>query len=124
MLSMTGAGMRPRTHLAIDNLRVLEQGVQLLRRIDQSVFLAAPRPLSEFGAGSHFRHCLDYYQCFLAGVRGGRVDYDRRERDERVERDLGQTLQRMVALMRDLEGLDSVDPELLLAVRQDAGPDE
>jgi hypothetical protein len=37
--------------------------------------------------GPHFRHCIDHYLCLLRGLDSGEVDYDARDRDERIERD-------------------------------------
>ena len=38
--------------------------------------------------GGHTRHCVEFYQVFLAGLDSGRIDYDARARDVRIENDL------------------------------------
>nr|MBA2621572.1 hypothetical protein [Acidobacteriota bacterium] len=35
--------------------------------------------------GGHFRHCLEFVNCFLAGIAAGRVDYDSRQRNHLIE---------------------------------------
>jgi len=38
--------------------------------------------------GSHLRHVIEHFQCFLAGVDDGLIDYDARARDESLERNM------------------------------------
>lgn len=35
--------------------------------------------------GAHLRHCVEHFQCFLAGAAEGRIDYDARCRDRKME---------------------------------------
>ena len=65
----------------------LEQGLALLERLDDRLYNETGGLPVRSGVGSHFRHCLDFYQAFLKGVEQGRVNYHRRERDTFVERD-------------------------------------
>lgn len=37
--------------------------------------------------GQHFRHILDFYQCFFKGVNTGEIDYAKRIRDTKIEVD-------------------------------------
>lgn len=37
--------------------------------------------------GPHLRHILDHFTCLFAGLTAGRIDYDERARDPRLERD-------------------------------------
>jgi uncharacterized damage-inducible protein DinB len=71
--------------LIADNLAALQQALDLLERLDDAQFSQPNGVLALTSVGSHLRHCLDFYQCFLAGLAKGRVNYDQRERDERVE---------------------------------------
>ncbi len=85
--------------LALDSVRLLAEGRSLLEGLDDAVFLGTPAV--RLGAvASHFRHCLDFYLCFLRGLGRGAVDYDERTRDPRVESDR----RRAVALAAELEG--------------------
>lgn len=63
------------------------QGVDLLSEIDDAVYTKAENgAFADGGAvGGHFRHCLEFVNCFLAGIENGRVDYDSRTRDHRIE---------------------------------------
>jgi uncharacterized damage-inducible protein DinB len=84
---------------AIDgNCHALEQGVQALREIDDLTYQAA---------GPHFRHVLDHYHSFLAGLPDGRVDYDARRRDPRLEQDRSLAIATALGTAADLRRLPS-----------------
>jgi len=76
------------------------------------------------GIGPHLRHCIDFYSCFLRDHAGGRVDYDRRERNPRLETDRGTALAEIRRLTEALEAISSEDPGRALAVRVDVSPRE
>lgn len=65
----------------------LGQGVRLLGRLDAEVYGRSPEPLTKSPVGAHVRHALDCCLCFLDGAPAGRIDYDRRQREERTELD-------------------------------------
>lgn len=93
-----------------DNLAVLRQGRALLDALDEGGFTRNAPSLSLSGVGPHLRHVLDFYGRFLSALEGdgpARIDYDLRDRDERVERDpahagavLDATVTRLAALGR------------------------
>ena len=59
------------------------RGAKLIGKISDAVY----RKKAD-GAGSvgeHFRHNLDFVNAFLNGLSGGKIDYNRRERDIKVE---------------------------------------
>jgi len=68
--------------------QVLQQGLDLLSELDGLRFetvIAAPYSAS---IGQHYRHVLDHFLCLEAGVFTGTIDYDRRERNPRLETDI------------------------------------
>lgn len=81
------------TNLNLQNLltrklaEILRQGVDLLAEIDDPLYTKAENgAFADGGAvGGHFRHCLEFVNCFLAGVGNGRIDYERRERNHQIE---------------------------------------
>ncbi|MEW6273313.1 MAG: lysophospholipid acyltransferase family protein [Thermodesulfobacteriota bacterium] len=102
----------PRPSIAQANVEVLEQGAELVRRLDDATFRR--------GIGPQVRHCLDFYGCFLRGLAGRRVDYDARERDVLVESSRRIALERYAALIAALRELGEADAAVALQVRAEA----
>jgi uncharacterized damage-inducible protein DinB len=103
------------------NVQVLHQAVDLLAALDDELFSRAC-PLSPGGSiGKHLRHCLDFYDCFLAGLLTGMVDYTHRERDERVETQRLRALGRLEAISAQLLELETGTHRPIL-VREEAAP--
>ena len=90
-------------------IEVLKQGRDLLKRIDDQVFLRPIPPLFSYGIGSHIRHCLDFYTCFLQGFDLRHIDYDKRERDELLETDRPAAIAKMDSLIEQMSQLTIAD---------------
>lgn len=95
---------------------LLEQVGRLLRSIDPVVFVSTSKVSPCGSIGAHLRHVIDFYQRFLAGVESGRVDYNKRERDPKLEQDLTSALTRIGSLIEDLRELYAVDEQESLLV--------
>lgn len=69
------------------NGALLQQADELLAQLTDAE-LSAPRPLL-FGSsiGQHVRHIIEYYALLLGQHTTGRLNYDRRQRDRRMETD-------------------------------------
>ncbi len=91
-------------HLRSAALAVLDQGLDLLASLENADY---KRPLPQaFNAsiGGHYRHCLDHFERLL--VAGADViDYDSRQRDERIERDPALAAERTRELAAALRAL-------------------
>lgn len=85
-----------------DNIEALKQGIELIARLDDRLYTQPNRELSLGGVGAHFRHCIDFYHSFLAGAESGRINYDLRERDERLEKNRLFAIAKLNALTVDL----------------------
>lgn len=113
--------MSTRNTLIQDNVRLLEQGAALLSELPPDLYPKPEPSVASSGIGSHVRHVIDYYRRFLSGVESGRLDYDRREREERIERDLEYGCDQLRATIRALDGLRGEgDPSAPLMVKMDA----
>jgi uncharacterized damage-inducible protein DinB len=109
--------MRP---LAIEqNLEILRQGLELLRTLDDEAY-SRPGPAGESGLGPHFRHSIEFYRTFLAGLAERRIDYDARARDEDVETDRRSAIRAIEEILSDLEAASDIDRNETLRVRVDA----
>ena len=107
-----------------DNIALLRQGLTLLVEIDDALYSKPEPAISSSAIGSHVRHVVDYYQRFLVGLDAGRVDYDPRERDVRVERERAIGIERCERLTDELEGLRARGLEPSLRVRVDAAKED
>jgi uncharacterized damage-inducible protein DinB len=111
--------MKAEGRLAADNVVFLDQGVDLLSRLDDPLFRASPDGLFRGGVGAQFRHCIDFYGCFLDGLGTGRVDYSRRQRDERVETSRTHALAAASRVRERLLAIDAHDAPRALEVRSE-----
>ena len=72
-----------------ENMEVLRQGLDLLDQLDDEQFCNGVPALKLAGPGSHFRHVIDFYRRLFEGLAESdsprTIDYDRRERDPRIE---------------------------------------
>ena len=114
--------MRNDNHLVAGCVRVLEQGVDLLERIDDRLYTRTGGLPVQSGVGSHFRHCIDFCQSFLAGLASGRVDYDRRERDPLVGRDRAFAATKLRIIISELQRLapDGGEATVLVSLEGEA----
>jgi hypothetical protein len=92
-----------------DNIGLLEQGDRLIEALDDRSFVEAPVGLSQSGIASHFRHCLDVYDCFLRGIVSGLINYDAREREVSGECDRLATKRRITRIIYSLRELDGAE---------------
>jgi hypothetical protein len=117
------ARMTTRTLLVEESCRILRQGIDLVAALDDELYKKPQEPVTTSGIGGHIRHCIDHVQCLLAGLAQGRVDYDRRERDPRVESDRRHAIR---GLRRAIDGLAAIDAARdygALAIKTDAPED-
>jgi len=97
------------------NIHVLKQGAALMRRLDDRAY--GNHALGERSAiGVHLRHALDFYTLFFEGMTTGRIDYDRRARDKRIEQDRGFAIERSEQLIEQLRQLGDIDADIWVKV--------
>lgn len=88
-------------------MAILDQGELLLRSVTAADYGRRVPEAFQGSLGGHYRHCLDHFTSLLRAPELGEVDYDRRERDPRVESEPEAAL----ALTRWLRGrLERVRP--------------
>ena len=85
-----------------DNIEILRRGIAALDQMNGDLY-AEPAYRSGSSIGAQFRHILDHYQAFLAGLESGRIDYDARERDRLVETDIEAARTQAERIRRELE---------------------
>lgn len=102
--------------LITNNVRLLTQGLELIERLDDASYSKTNAALSLNSAGSHFRHCIDFYNCFLATIGTGRINYDLRPRNEVVERDRELAIAEIEKIIEGIRKLSLADGQKELHV--------
>ncbi|MEX2592158.1 MAG: hypothetical protein WD426_05245 [Anditalea sp.] len=95
-------------------LSVLNQLEESLESITIEVYPKKLAILGESSIGMHVRHILEFYACLLNGYQTGTVDYDSRERNERLQEVKSAAIDTLRELKRTIEKLE--DKVLVLQV--------
>jgi uncharacterized damage-inducible protein DinB len=66
---------------------ILLQGEDLVRTLPLERYAQRVPAAFHGSIGGHYRHCLDHFASLLRALDSDEVDYDRRERDPRVEQE-------------------------------------
>ncbi|MEO8658169.1 MAG: hypothetical protein ABI693_06850 [Bryobacteraceae bacterium] len=104
------------------NTMWLEQALELLSQLDDTTYTAVPRELAPHRAGSHLRHIVEFYECFLDGVESAHVDYDARRRDPFVEQSRAAAELKIRRIMERLKSEPEIMRDCVIWVRmEDAG---
>ncbi len=123
--SLPGAGVGESVvNLVSQSIHHLEQGLELLHKLNRQALSSTAEDDHGAGIGGHFRHIIDYYRCFFRGLESGRVDYDARQRDPRLEKDRRQAIRVIEELIVELAVLTAADSRRTLEVRGDAGGED
>ena len=107
--------------LVADNIAILKQGIELTSCLGSLYSRATPRCL-QGGIGAHFRHCIDFYNCFLSSIGSGRINYDLRGRNELVENNPERAAFELQAIIDGLRSFSFADghTELLVVMEGSA----
>lgn len=92
----------------IGNCHLLRQAAELLRGMDDVTYADGGRGPDVSPVGVHFRHLIDHYQAFFAGLPEGQIDYDLRQRQTPMETDRSLALATLLGIARDIERIDGV----------------
>jgi hypothetical protein len=103
------------------NICCLEQGIDLLESIDQEAYIAKCGQCFESTIGGHIRHNLDHYAAFLDGYLDGKVDYDARMRDARIENSPEFAIGMMKSQIEGLRAIKTPDYSAPIIICMDEG---
>jgi uncharacterized damage-inducible protein DinB len=107
-------------HIAAQNLYFLEQGRQLLATLDDELFSREGRTPRSASVGTHLRHIIDCFRCFLRGLKSDRIDYDARQRHPRIETNRATAEAALAEIVASLAALEGTPASRLLEVKVDA----
>lgn len=68
---------------------VLVQGLELLFSVGDHTYSRAASSPYNASMGQHYRHVLEHFQALIWGERAGEINYDARERNRRIENEVG-----------------------------------
>jgi uncharacterized damage-inducible protein DinB len=88
----------------------------LLEKLNSDDYAARPDVLFGASIGEHYRHILEFYLLLVSGSFTGVISYDRRERDARIAND---TTFARETIDRIMNGLETLDLELLVHLEAD-----
>lgn len=96
----------------------VEYAVSVLQQAELLAAVASASPEVSYGTevGPHLRHVIEHFQLFLNGLRSGVINYDRRERELSLERDMAVLRERIVGLIWSLRALKSADMQATVEV--------
>jgi hypothetical protein len=117
--------MEERLEAVDGNCVVLEQALEVLRRMDDATYAQAGAAPGISAVGVHFRHVLDHYRAFFAGLPFTEIDYDARDRRVPLERDRTLAIAAVMDYLRDLDRLSAGlgEREVRVNLRSLAGQD-
>jgi uncharacterized damage-inducible protein DinB len=101
------------------NIAWLRQAIALVSRLDDDQFMRSPDGWQPHRVSGHLRHVIEFYECFLDGVKSSHVDYDARRRDEMLERSRAAAIGRLRQLIERLETDQMLRGDALLWVRME-----
>ncbi|HUL34435.1 MAG TPA: hypothetical protein VL128_11165 [Candidatus Eisenbacteria bacterium] len=83
---------------------VLQQGLNLLSRLDDEKYSRIARDPFNASVGGHYRHVLEHFQCLIEGMSQRVVNYDARRRNPRIENEVGYASASTGEVLRILRG--------------------
>lgn len=102
------------------NRNLLRQSSDLLAGITDANYCESPSGLEPHRVGGHLRHILEFYECFLSGLRRGFIDYDSRRRDPLLESSRAEAIQRIQMLLQRLTDVEKFESQRILWVKAEA----
>lgn len=107
-----------------ENIQALQQGASLLNQLSDSAYVHAEQSAFKSSIGEHIRHNLDHYDCFLKGLKSGRIDYSQRQRESRLEQDRAYAIAEISRLLERLESLATEQDRPCVMVAEDVDRDQ
>lgn len=103
-----------------DNIGYLRQAANLLKNIADELYCKSAPLAFGSGVGQHLRHCLEHYESFLSGWQTGKIDYDARARNARIETERAYALSLIEEIVTALQRIGEEVADRNLHVKQDS----
>ena len=109
-------------YLKQNNIVCLQQGIDLLDKLSDDAYMHVNPPVYTSCVGDHYRHCLEHYGSFFKGLPARCIDYDARDRDQRIASERVYAIEVTSTLIKQLNQLSC--PKEALQVKMDCRLDE
>ena len=107
-----------------DNIACVRRAIVLVEQLDSDFYTGRHPDFFNGTIGCHVRHNIDHYLSFFRGMPTGRIDYDNRDRDPRLETDPGHASCALEGIARQLSSLECCDLDAPCSVRVNADSDD
>jgi len=87
----------------------LQEMEELAKNLGDVFYIATPKILFGASVGKHYRHIIEFYQSLINGLPNGTINYDKRNRDIRIENDINYAMQMIVELKNQLSLMSNAD---------------
>lgn len=108
----TAGSFQKQQWLVKESTGLLHQALGFLDQLDDETY----RDNSDT-VGAHLRHILEFYECFLEGIKIRHVDYDARRRDRAVETGRLAAQAKIQSILRQFHEVRDLGSEDMLWVR-------
>lgn len=102
-------------NLKQDTEGIIQQVCDLLHRMNDDMYGQPLEIFSDSSIGSHIRHIHGFYACLISGAKAGIVNYDKRERDLRIQNETEYCDENFCSL---IPGIRDLNPEKPLKILQ------
>lgn len=117
-----GILLERQTVLLEANVTWLRQALAIIEDVSDAEYSTSPASLAPHRVGGHFRHIIEFYECFLDGVESAHIDYDARKRDESIERSRTVAANRTRSIIHRIQTVPALKRDCIVWVRmEDAG---
>ena len=98
-------------------ISVLDQLKAVISQMDKDCY-AKTIPSHEASVGEHTRHTIEFYQCLYKGLKSGRVNYDKRNRNLEIQLSPEPAIEAINDLMIQINKAEA-DAQLILEINYD-----
>ncbi len=85
------------------SIQTIEQFKNVLTQLASNDYTNPCEVLSNATIGQHTRHIIELYQCLINGYGGAMVCYDKRQRNKKIEEDIGFAVLQLNHIQETLE---------------------
>jgi hypothetical protein len=100
--------MQLQSRLIANCAALLDQLARVLELVDDQTYCQTSAWSPRGSIGGHVRHCVDFYQSFINGIDSGRINYNYRRQDPRIEVDRRYAIARIQDAQRSLRSVSPV----------------